>query len=664
MAVDGDKHGVAVDLRRADPVDEEVVGHARQLLDLPPRRAAILRHLDHPIVRARVDQPLDQRRLAEGGDCREHRHRAVVPQRVGAPGAPHDRLRQAEDAAREVRADRLPRIAAVVAAPDVLGCVVDARVRVRADDDGRVPVEAERGIGRAGLRADVDRLVALAVVAEEVAFLPLEVDRVRVGGVDRDRVAVGAVGDRPVEVRDAVPVERARRPHLAAVVLRAAVHVVERQRIVEGQLVELRDGQVLEEAPRLAAVVRFVHAAVAAVEDVVSVARHERHRVVVAVLVLLGHAHERLAAVVRHHQARVHLVDAVERVRVGEDLLVVVRAGAAADERTALLETLALVRRAVEPALVGRGLDRRVDDTRVDRGDGEADLPDVALRQADLELSPRLARVLALVDGRFGAAAHERSHGAPALIRGGIQDVRVRRVHLGRRHARVLRDLERDHPRLPAVSGLVEAALAARRPQRPLRGGIHDERVARIDQDAGDVLRVLEPHVRPRLAAVQALVDAVAVAHVAPAHVFAGAHPHGLGIGRVQRDAPNRVRALRIEDRRPCRAGVLRLPHASRPDRHVPRGAPLRVNDDVADAARHDGRPDVAELEAGEEVGGDERRRRGGLRRRLGGLRGPPGRLGHRAWRERQGRRSGFRRRAFSWHPPGVGANHIPARRP
>ncbi len=325
-------------------------------------------------------------------------------------------------------------------------------------------------------RADVDGLVTLAVVPEKVALLPLEIDGVRVGRIDRDRIPVRPVGNRPVEVRDAVPVERSRRPHLAAVVLRAAVHVVERQRIVEGQLVELRHRQVLEEPPRLAAVVRFVHAAVAAVQDVVRVARHERHRVVVAVLVLLGHAHERLAAVVGHHEARVHLVNPVERVWIGEDLLVVVRARAAADERTALLETLAPVRRAVEAALVGRGLDRRVDDTGVDWGDGEADLPDVALRQADLELSPGLARVLALVDGRFRAAAHERSHRAPALIRGGIQDVRVRRVHLGRRHARVLRDLERDRPRLPAVSGLVEAALAARRPQRPLRGGIHDER--------------------------------------------------------------------------------------------------------------------------------------------------------------------------------------------
>ena len=173
-------------------------------------------------------RPFDQRRLADRRDRGEHRHRAVVPERVGAPRAAHDRLLEAEDVPREVRADLRPRVAAVVAAPDVLRRVVDPRVRVRADDDRRVPVEPQRRLAGARLRADVDRLVALAVVAQQVALLPLEIDGVRVGRIDGDGVPVRAVGDHPVGVRDAVGVERPRRPHLAAVVLRAAVHVVER----------------------------------------------------------------------------------------------------------------------------------------------------------------------------------------------------------------------------------------------------------------------------------------------------------------------------------------------------------------------------------------------------------------------------------------------------
>ncbi len=398
--------------------------------------------------------------------------------------------------------------------------------------------------------------------------------------------------------------------------------MVEREGVVEGQLVELRDRQVLEEPPRGAAIVGFVKAAVAAVQDVVGVAGHERHRVVVAVLVLLGNAHERPAAVGRHHQARIHLVDPVEGVRVGEDLLVVVRAGAAADERIALLEALASVRRAVEAALVGCRLDRGVDDPRVDGRHREANLPDVARGQADGELAPRLAGVLALVDGRLRAAAHEGGDGAPALVGGRVQDVGVRRVHLGGGDTRVLRNGERHRPGLAAVGRLVEASVPSRRPERSLGRDEHDRRVSRVDQDAGDVLGVLQPHVRPRLAAVQALVDAVAVADVAPAHVLAGADPDGFGIRRVERDAPDRVRRLIVEDRRPGGARVPGLPHAARSNRDVPGGPSLRVNRNVADAARHDGGADVAQREAREKLGRDERGWRGRLHRRPGGLGG------------------------------------------
>ena len=67
-------------------------------------------------------------------------------------------------------------------------------------------------------------------------------------------------------------------------------------------------------------------------------------------------------------------------------------------------------------------------------------------------------------------------------------------------------------PGLAAVGGLVEAAVAARRPQRALRGDVDRVAVLRVDDDAADVLGALEADVRPRPAAVLALVDAVAVA--------------------------------------------------------------------------------------------------------------------------------------------------------
>jgi hypothetical protein len=76
--------------------------------------------------------------------------------------------------------------------------------------------------------------------------------------------AVAALGDEPVGVGDAVDAARARRAAQREVVLGAAVDVVERRRLVGGDVVELRDRQVVEEAPVGAAVVALVNAAVAA----------------------------------------------------------------------------------------------------------------------------------------------------------------------------------------------------------------------------------------------------------------------------------------------------------------------------------------------------------------------------------------------------------------
>ena len=232
------------------------------------------------------------------------------------------------------------------------------------------------------------------------------------------------------------------------------------------------------------------------------------------------------------------------------------------------------------------------------RRDREADLPHVAGGQADRQLAPGLAGVGGLVDARVGTAAHERRDGTPALVGRGVDDVRVRRVELDAGDAGVLVDLERDRPGGAAIRRLVEPAFAAGRPERPFGGDVDDVRVARVDEDARDVLGLAQTHVRPRLAAVQALVDAVADADVAAADVLTRADPDRVRVGRVERDAADRVGGLAVEDRRPRRAGVLRLPHAARADGHVPDVALLRVDGDVADAARHDGRPDVAEGQA------------------------------------------------------------------
>ena len=101
----------------------------------------------------------------------------------------------------------------------------------------------------------------------------------------------------------------------------------------------------------------------------------------------------------------------------------------------------------------------------------------------------------------------------------------------------------------------------------------------------------------PGAAAVAALVDAVAPGHVPPAHVFTGADPHNVRIGRIDGDGADRIRWLIVKDGRPGDARVRGLPHAAGADRNVPGGGVVGVNGDVRDAAAHQRRADFAERE-------------------------------------------------------------------
>src|SRR5262249_15432864 len=114
-----------------------------------------------------------------------------------------------------------------------------------------------------------------------------------------------------------------------------------------------------------------------------------------------------------------------------------------------------------------------------------------------------------------------------ALVRRGVEHVRIPRVECEIGYARLVRDLEDLLPRLTAVRGLVQAAVAAVVPQRALRRDVDDRGIAGVDDDLADVLRFLEADLVPALAAVQRLVDAVAITDASLAVVLARADPDG-----------------------------------------------------------------------------------------------------------------------------------------
>ena len=480
----------------------------------------------------------------------------------------------------------------------------------------------------------------------QIPLLGLDEGNGWIGRVEGQGVAVGAQRSVPVAVADALHVEGAGRPVERPQVLRAAEDVVEGLAVVERELVELRDRQVGEVPPSRALVEGLVEARVGPGQDVCGVGGVDPEGVVVAVLLAAGAQFgEGRAAVAGDVHEDVHLVDHVHVVRRRFDLLVVVGTGAARDVGIAVLPALGAVCGAVEAAFAGAGLDGGVDHVAVRRRDVDADLAHIAIGEPGGHAPPCAPPVGGLVDAGAGAARQERPDAAPPLVGGRVHDLGIHRIELDVGDAGVLIYGEDRFPAVAAVFAAIEAALPACRPEGTLGRDEHDVPVARIDQDLADVFRGCEAHVLPCAAAVPAPVDPVAPRHVPPAHVFARADPHNVGIGRVDGDVADGIRGVIVEDRGPGGARVRGLPDAAGADSDVPGGGVAGVDRDVGDAAAHQGRADSAEREVGGGFGDD-----GGVGWGLGvkpGRRADVGKDGQ--WKGMQGRPSRTRGSGSGW---------------
>ena len=261
----------------------------------------------------------------------------------------------------------------------------------------------------------------------------------------------------------------------------------------------------------------------------------------------------------------------------------------------------------------------------------EADPPDgVAGREAgalDVQARERPAAVVGAPEPRARPALAEVPRPARARPRRGVDARRVGRVEEDVDGARVVVEAEHALPRPAAVVGPVDAALSVRRVQVADGGHERHVRVVAVDDHAPDVVRLVEPEVRPRLAAVGRLVDAGAGVGRPRRVRLAGADPDGrpvaLGVAPVDGDVADRDLGHVVEERREGAAGVRRPPQAARGVGDVEVGRVARLALDVGHAPAHDRRPDGPERDLGDggpagEVGADLGRPRplGGRRRR------------------------------------------------
>src|SRR5439155_6683564 len=98
---------------------------------------------------------------------------------------------------------------------------------------------------------------------------------------------------------------------------------------------------------------------------------------------------------------------------IGDDPRVVHRAGI---ELVASFPTTAAIVRTKNATLPIGGLDRRINNVRINRRDCQADAAHLSRRQASPQLVPRRTRISRFVDGALWPAVNQGKHVATALI--------------------------------------------------------------------------------------------------------------------------------------------------------------------------------------------------------------------------------------------------------
>src|SRR5436853_3078473 len=419
-------------------------------------------------------------------------------------------------------------------------------------------------------RDDLQLHGVLVEAADEV--FGAAVDDVGVARIGDHEAALAAERVIPVALHDGALIIHAG-DRDARVVLLGAVHVIG-EAIVDRHVIELRRRLIVLRGPGLAAVEGDRGAAVARLDDPVRIARVDPQSVVVAVP--RRQEIEGLAAVGRAEQTRVLRIDRVEALRVGEDRG---KIPGALSEPAVVVHAppvLAGVVRAVQ-APFGR-LDHRVDAPRVGARDRDMDAPEYARGQAVArQVGPARAAVARAVQAAPRTAAREVPWQPSCLPERGVHDARVVRIEADIDRAGLLVLVEDLAPGLAAVRAADHAALAGGAEGMAEGRDASDIGILRVDDQRADLAGVPEADVAPGPAAVDRLVDAIAVRHVAARGRLPGADIDDVRIGGRDGERAHGRDRCSVGQRPPRGAPVRRLPDSPR-DRTEIKGIGLAGN--------------------------------------------------------------------------------------
>ena len=594
LAAYGNVRGALVEMRRIDLRHATPWTQSRRR-HVFPMRAGIARAPKEPIVGSGPD-----------GSCVAIRWREAV---YDAPVFTGERIVRAERTearrlarafAREIGADRRPVFATVARCENDVETEVE-RALIDAIEDERIrPIETVRfAIVR---RRNVARL--LRALVEDGRFAAVDQPWMqRIGRdvpilLDSDRMEV-AKGYRSVVAATA---------HFRATAFLLRAEDAIREAIVGNDVIELRRRLIVPTAPGRATVDRNRRALIDTERDDFGIRGIDPDGMIV---VAAGRAFDRRprgAAVARAPRRGIGRIRDVAIAWIGGDPGEILGATANAFFAIGFLPGRTGVVAAVDAATV-RFFDECENSGGIGGRNADADASDIG-GQSRREFSPRRAAVggfektarrIGLVD------THEIPRPVSRSPKRRVDDIGCFGIDRYGYRARIGIRAQHFGVRRAAVDGPIESAFGVR-PERVTDDG--DERafrIARIDGDALDLLRVAQTAMHPCGTGVARHVHSVARGKVGTTQTFATAGIHDVRIRRRDGERADRARVSRIEDWVPRATVVARLPNSTVGRSHVERAADLRHARD-RDGAAPAKRTDVTPMKRAEDARSSRRR--------------------------------------------------------
>src|SRR6266852_463022 len=407
-------------------------------------------------------------------------------------------------------------------------------------------------------RRNILHLAVVTVVAGEVTIVVAGITDFRIAEVRPDVSGFSAPDGVPVSRADRAVIAATTDGHRGVVLLGPVDPVIEV--VIRRYVVKLSRWLIVLWCPRGAAVYGDSDAAVVCLDHALRIRRINPELVIVSMGD--GQRVEKPSAIRRTKKTQVEQIHSALVLRISEHVVLIPGPhpnGVVIHH----LPGLAVVVRAIQGIFLG--FDHGVNAVGIRSRNRHSDSPESAARKTlPLDVFPRVSAVARFVKPAAGSPADHRVGGAADLIHRREENVGIVGIKNKIRRAGLVIHVKDFLPGFAAVARAEHTTLLVWSERMSECGNEDEVGIMIIDKDFGDVLAIAQADIRPRFAAIDGFVKAVAIGNIVSQALLARADIEHVRIRWSDRDRADGGDGLSVEDGCPGRAAVDGFPNTSR----------------------------------------------------------------------------------------------------